>query len=360
MNTSYSVRSIGLNARSTGFGLVEVLVAMAIGMIGILAIMQAFAVNERYRENTVGTSGSQANGNIAIFSIERDLRMAGFGLNSTLALSCGNVQYFFEGNYSDPPGGGGGALPALTMAPVIITQGGAGAADSITMLSSGNGYRTAPTVLDKDSGPDAPLVVFNRAGFTESELLLLVREGTPNLCALAQITELPEADPQTVKRLASAYNPDGGSLLPTFFKGTTVYGLGTPVMRRYSITANNLAVADWTMVLKGTAPTEVVDEIVDLQAEYGFVDGTFSTATPATAAAWSDLRSIRLAVLARGSYERPGTDGVCTVTTAVPTWAGSQQSPLQIPGGVPSCYRYRVFETVVPLRNMIWREDRVI
>jgi len=25
-----------------------------------------------------------------------------------------------------------------------------------------------------------------------------------------------------------------------------------------------------------------------------------------------------------------------------------------VPGGVPSCYKHRVFETVVPLRNAIW------
>jgi type IV pilus assembly protein PilW len=359
--TSSSVRSIGLHARSTGFGLVEVLVAMAIGMIGILAIMQAFAVNERYKENTVGTSSSQANGNIAIFSIERDLRMAGFGLASTAALSCGNVRYYFDGAYSDPPGGGVGApLPALTLAPVVITQGVAGAPDTITMLSSSNGYRTVPTVIDEDaSAATVNLVVSNRTGLTEGELLLLV-QAPPLRCALAQITALPAAAPKQVQRLASSYNPDGAaSALPDFSKGSQLYGLGTPIMRRYSISTNNLAVADWTMVLNGTAPTVIVDEIVDLQAEYGFADGTFSTVTPTTEAQWITLRSIRLAVLARGSYERPGTDGVCTVTTAVPTWTGSAQSPLQIPGGVPSCYRYRVFETVVPLRNLIWREDRV-
>jgi len=28
-----------------------------------------------------------------------------------------------------------------------------------------------------------------------------------------------------------------------------------------------------------------------------------------------------------------------------------------VPGGIPSCYKYRVFETVVPLRNMLWRQS---
>jgi hypothetical protein len=27
------------------------------------------------------------------------------------------------------------------------------------------------------------------------------------------------------------------------------------------------------------------------------------------------------------------------------------------PGALPSCYKYRVFETVIPLRNMLWRYE---
>ena len=60
---------------------------------------------------------------------------------------------------------------------------------------------------------------------------------------------------------------------------------------------------------------------------------------------------MRMAVLARiGVYEKP-TGGVCTATTVAPTWAGGS---FIVPEGLPSCYRYRVFETVVPLRDQIW------
>ncbi len=34
-------------------------------------------------------------------------------------------------------------------------------------------------------------------------------------------------------------------------------------------------------------------------------------------------------------------------------WRGGA---FNVPGGIPSCYGYRVFETVVPIRNMIWRQ----
>ena len=35
--------------------------------------------------------------------------------------------------------------------------------------------------------------------------------------------------------------------------------------------------------------------------------------------------------------------------------AGTGFATLQAVGALPSCYKYRVFETIVPLRNMIWR-----
>jgi type IV pilus assembly protein PilW len=68
-----------------------------------------------------------------------------------------------------------------------------------------------------------------------------------------------------------------------------------------------------------------------------------------------------LVVLARDDhYHKPSTaGGPCEATTAAnrPTWAGGAFLTFDAPGALPSCYRYRVFETVVPLRNMIWRPE---
>ena len=54
-----------------------------------------------------------------------------------------------------------------------------------------------------------------------------------------------------------------------------------------------------------------------------------------------------------------GTE-VPTATTVAPTWANVQAFPalgnLATVTNPARCYGYRVFETVVPLRNMIWRQ----
>jgi type IV pilus assembly protein PilW len=92
---------------------------------------------------------------------------------------------------------------------------------------------------------------------------------------------------------------------------------------------------------------------------------TYDTTTPTTAAVWQQVYAVRVAVLARSqNYEQPNAAGVCQATTVTnqPRWgrtaaapAGTGFATLQAVGALPSCYKYRVFETIVPLRNMIWR-----
>lgn len=354
-------------ASQSGFGLIEVLVAMAIGMIGLLAVMQAFSMNERYKENTVGASGSQTNGSIALFTIERDVRMAGYGITNTSALGCSTIQYQYDGKYSDPPGpGGAGALPTLRLVPVYIEPGDPTDLSkpySITTLSSSNAYRTSPATITYDMPKtSAELKVSNGLGFEAGDLAIAMQGST---CSLMEITHIQDPASHYQHRPTSAYNPPGGgSLLPGYTVGAQVMSLGKPQMRRYEIRDNNLTVADWQMMLTGGAPTVLVDEIVNLQVQYGkdtdsdnLVD-TYDTTIPASANQWIQVLGLRIAVLARGAYERPAVDGTCTATTTMPTWAGGTIRDPNVAAGSPSCYRYRVFETTVPLRNMIWRSDR--
>jgi type IV pilus assembly protein PilW len=74
-------------------------------------------------------------------------------------------------------------------------------------------------------------------------------------------------------------------------------------------------------------------------------------------------------VVARsGLKEKPDqTTGVCNTTTTSPTWARDSTNPAGIainisknPDGTPNpdwkCYRYKTFETIVPIRNPIWKQ----
>lgn len=364
-----------LGPAQAGFGLSEVIVAMAIGVIGMLAIMQAMAVNERYRQNTIGTSGAQSNGSVSLFTIERDVRTSGYGIASNGTLGCSSVQYYYNGGYTDPPGGGSATLPPLLLVPAIITQGTGTAPDSIAVLSSTSTYRFAPaTLISAMTNSASDLQVDDVTGFAVGDMVA-VTQGT--VCALMQITQIDSVGlklQHATNSVTAPFNPPSGSSLPTFSTGAQVYDLGAPIIRSYSITNNNLTVANWLSTLQGNAPIVTASEIVDLQAEYGIDDGSgggtpddgivdvYSTATPTSAAGWKRVLNMRIGLLARGAYEKPDASGTCTSTTtnASQKWAGGvltiPPAPGE-PGGLPSCYTFRTFETVIPIRNMIWKDS---
>jgi type IV pilus assembly protein PilW len=146
-----------------------------------------------------------------------------------------------------------------------------------------------------------------------------------------------------------------------------------------------------------TQPQQLVEGVVAFRAQYGVgvdttapADGIADQFNPATAAVnqgaapgqsawqnptspanpcpplavggptgcqWGLILAVRFAVLARSNLiERkdPVTNN-CTATPANSpelTWAGGTFDVSNIPDW--QCYRYKRFEAVVPLRNMIW------
>jgi type IV pilus assembly protein PilW len=365
--------------------LVELMVGMLIGLIGIIIMGHLYVTNEQYKRSTTGSGTAQVNGAIALYTLERDIRMAGYGINHSAALGCScagagcsPIQYFFNGTYSYPPAASpSGALPPMVMAPVTITDS-TGAPDSITILYGGDAERAMPTTLTETMpSASAEFKVDGTAGFEENNLVI-VADGAS--CMLSQITQVQgsAAKLQHNPGVSAPWNPVGGtSALPAFSSGASVFNLGTPTWRTYSINTatgllRKLQVLDVLGAPAAAVPVQLVDDIVDLQAEYGKDDGggggvandgvvdTWNTVQPTNSAQWQQVLAVRLAVLARSpNYEKPGTaGGACEATTATSPlgWSSAAANGvLTVPGGLPSCYKHRVFEVVIPLRNMIWR-----
>ena len=76
--------------RALGLSLVEILVGVAIGLIGIVAIFQAVAVWSKHTSTTSAGGDAQVAGTLALFNIERDLKQAGHGFAkaATTVLGC--------------------------------------------------------------------------------------------------------------------------------------------------------------------------------------------------------------------------------------------------------------------------------
>jgi len=368
-----------MRTRQLGMSLVEVLVAVAIGLIGILIITQAYLTGDKFNRSTMGEGGAQTNGTIALFTIERDVRQAGYGIADSRAFACGNIKY-----YVDPAGyslNAGGPLPNVSLAPISITTT-AGQPDQITVMYSSSASRVTPVALTTTSA--APnFTVDGTYGFKTGDLVLAVNLSGAPACSLRKLTGVTPASSklQWNPGTGGEYNPPGGGSLPSYAKDDLIFDLAQPTVRNFSIVNGNLRTTDSLLGDGTTTSFDAVDGIIDLRAQFGKDNGvnngtvnnttytandgvidSFDNTAPVTAADWSQVLALRVAVLSRiDNYEKPSVPGGnCDATTVVPLWSGNAADPFTVidvatPTSQDRCFRYRVFETVIPLRNMIWR-----
>jgi type IV pilus assembly protein PilW len=356
--------------RSRGMSLVELLVASAIGIIASLAIFQVFAVFEGQKRTTTSGGEAQTSGTLALYTIERDVRQGGYGFNTPDLVGC-TLQGWDEA-------AGAPRLPS-TLVPALITQGAgstpgvAGAPDSIAVAYGNGDALPAPVNIQINSlgiTDDFIKIVNALYGFLPGDQVVIAEGGKP--CTLAVVSQIPPAtgDNTRLNLQSGTYvNPYSGGTLPTRYNnpaglGTAyttngkVYNLGGGATNKvYSVQNAQLMVQ-----AVGAPAVPIFDNIVQVQAQYGKdltndgVVDVFDEVTPVNSAEWAAVLAIRIAVVARsGLYEKeevsPPTirlweDSVNPPTTTGPVWTLTADE---------RHYRYKVFQTVIPLRNMIWR-----
>ncbi len=350
---------------SRGFGIVEVMVAMVIALLGMIVIFQVFAISESYNRTAVSGSDAQQNGAYSLYVLQQEIREAGWGFNNSQALGCNALAY----------NSALGALPPYTLGPVVINAGPGNGSDTLAVNYGNQTLLVAPVALFQNQATTLdPFVVSNRYGFAVGDVVLAVEAGKS--CTLAQVTSLPVAQSTTINRSAGAtaypYNNPAGSGVIYTTTGA-LFDLGpSPTRDVFTVVGNQLTVV---ASLSSNTQQVVADNVVQLKAQYGHDNGinngtvptgpytagdgivdSYDTVTPATAAAWNQLLTVRIGLVARSAQpEKPsGTGPACDATTAPPTWSGgtfdlSANAQWQ-------CYRYKVFETVIPVKNILWTQ----
>ncbi|MDD5384645.1 MAG: PilW family protein [Gallionella sp.] len=347
-----------------GFTLVEIMVGLAIGMLATIVIMQVFSVFEAQKRTTTGTADAQTNGGIALYNIGRELQMAGYPLMPVTdsPLECTTLTI----------NGTADATIPNRISPVTIADGGAaaGASDTITLRYGNSQMGGVPTTICATAGTamtvgnNTSSCPSNNFGCQVGDIALIT---TGANCAMTSVTALSAASdtPATI----TLQNATGAAV------GANLACLGTWNEITYAVNNGNLE----RTVAPNVAVPSVVG-IVNLQAQYGvsaaansnqvtqWVDATTATGWNApTVANRNRIKAVRIAVVARNAKIEPAavTAACSSTTTAAPTglcaWAGSVASPAPVVdlSNDPNWarYRYRVFETIIPLRNMIWSKD---
>jgi type IV pilus assembly protein PilW len=389
--------------------MIELLVAMVIGLIGVIIIFQVFEVSEGIKRTTTSGGDAQQNGAIAMYVLEHDVRNSGMGFNDTPWAGCSIVGWDNTLTPSTLPPAGA----TMLMAPVRIFPGAnSWTPDSVNVFYGSQTHSASASKLEVTMNlATDPVRVKNIYGYHIGDLIVVMEPGgaPPKSCSLMEVTAingdqmlhdsgnyLYTAPGGTPTSVPSRFNKPGG-LGITYTEAsasTVVYNLGsaqggptTPVYSNYQILNNTLTV---TAAFSTGNPPAVADNIVHMRVMYGLDDGgnngtvTYNTTyadkdyvidrwvDAATPPVWEKVKAIRLAVVARSILKEKPSGGVgaaCDTTIAEPTWTGSAwagppwnfNTRLDLsknPDGTPNpdwqCYRYRVFEATIPLRNWVW------
>ena len=358
-----------------GFGIVEVMVAMVIALLGMIVIFQVFAISESYNRTAVTGSDAQQNGAYSLYVLQQEIREAGWGFNNSQALGCNVLAY--NATLGGPPAAlTPGAAPAYVLAPVVINPAAAAnASDSLEVNYGNQNLLVAPVAIFQNQAASTdPFVVANGYGFNLGDLILAAEPGKS--CTLAQVTKPFTYASTTITRVAGngayPYNKPGGSGVIYTTNGS-LYDLGpAPVRDVFGVLNNQLTVI---ATLTSTAQQVVSDNIVQMKAQYGKDNGvnngtvpvgpyvkddgivdSYDNVLPASAAAWNEVLTVRIGLVARSAQpEKPsGAGPACDTTTVAPTWSGGN---FDLSANANwKCYRYKVFETVVPVKNIIWTQ----
>jgi type IV pilus assembly protein PilW len=377
------LRSITRSKRQRGISLVETMVGLTLGLLVVLVITQVWSVYEDQKSRTASGSSAQESGLLALTQLEQDIRSAGAGLTDSAAFDCTSTYSYYAGGDLDEDGKKTYSAPApgfsgdMSMVPVRITDGGSGS-DTLTVKRGSDFLGALPAVItDPMPQPSAELNVNSVAGFADGDVVVVVDSATGN-CTVMLITQVQKAALKLQHNPGGTvtYNPpisyqdDAVPPWPKYSTGAKIIKVGQMIERTYAVSNNSL------VLTAGAITSTLAGDIVMLKAQYGIAPpgsqdvDAWKSATAAngwdvlTPVKVKQIKAVRLAIVARSpKMEAAAVTEACNSTTSPsPTglcaWAGSQASPAPVIdlSADPNWqrYRYRVYETIIPIRNVIW------
>jgi type IV pilus assembly protein PilW len=338
--------------RSKGFSLVEIMVGVVIGMLAVIIMMQVFALSEGRKRTSTGGGDAITGGVMALYAIQRDVRMSGYGIADTQLMGCGLTL---------PTGITLNPLTAVTINSASISGNDANTDTLLVVSGNTNGTTQGDLIANNPTATTYP--VQTPSEFVTNDWVVatvsdphILNNTARNACGTTLVMG------KVTGVAASTVTVTAGSLRGV---GDRVFNLGkSPTIVGYAIRGGNLTTCDFTVTNCQNAANWVAIEnnIVSLRAQYGvdtsvpmdgIVDG-YQQALP-TASANNNcnlarISAVRIALVARSAqFEKTA------VTSAEPIWSGSTGAAINVSANSTwQNYRYKVFETAIPLRNIAW------
>ncbi len=395
-----------------GMTMIELLVAMAIGVTVTLAVSTLLVASENQKRITTSSNDADQTLVYTFSELDRALRGAGSGiaqsqysgsqgiLGCRLNMASNGVTYMPRpGAYPAPFSNyflGGASPTALHMAPVLI---GANQSDNnssdviVVMGGSGSAGGVPRAVYGAGSGVNSNIqvVLENTVGFNPYDVVLVSQNGVTD-CLIEEVNVVTPTT-LTMNTTTTYYTPGTTTTLNTLASSTaslitplgneattsapnnvqfTMYGVGTnntlysyDLMQYASLAAFSLG---------GDTTQPIADQVIQMNALYG-VNALYgnTSANPSQFSSWvspstahydivsvmnspttqASIVAVRVAIVVRGEYYDKKAVSPTSLTIfsgLVDGYGNSLSKTVTLPS---QNYRYRVYEFTVPLRDMI-------
>ena len=357
-----------------GFSLIEIMVGIVIGMIAVLVIYQVFATSEGIKRNITAAGDAQQNGLLSSFMMGIELANAGNGL-AVAAQDLGTCTPAAN------------ATDSLRPLPLLITDGGgANNPDSFVIYYSVARTFVSAALFTNTSVANAPYQVQSANGFKKGDVIVAISNpsGTGPCYSSVITANVPAADVNGVVTITHSGAP------ATIGASSTLFNLGPANLVqkvRYDVASGSLRSTSLVDPATGAPdngqPTNpLASNIINMKVQYGIDtvgDGLIHHWVPATAGtAYGDwdpatllaapiatinrIKAARIAILVKSEQHDKDLVGVPFSRTVFNDCAdGGTCYPVTFSiaavVGQPYGWRYRVYETVIPLRNEVWNRE---
>ena len=389
-----------LRASQGGFTLIELMVAMAIGMIVVLAVTGMIVVSQTHERVTTGANDMSQSGAFTATILDNSIRSAGAGFSQywnrgvmgcKLNVKRDGAQILPRTTALPAPFaavmGGSPGVANLRLAPLLIAQGqSAGGSDVLIAMSGLANVGDVPRAVRTYTDADSKLYLENTVSIRQGDVLVVSREGTTD-CILTQVDggTPPFSDTvgQTAVPLGGTYfnteSADGSVTLNTLALNsagrTMLSAIGSAdnlQMQAFGVGADSVLYRYDLLRSSGQDASEAMAEgVVAMRAIYG-VDSNIDDPDATRSPAWQEptgdfdlsaliaqspptrmrsITAVRIALLVRSNARQnqvvadasytllEGQPGAATVSVA----------------DADRHYAHRIVETTIPLRSMMMR-----
>lgn len=338
-----------------GFTLIEIMVAVVIGLFGVMAMTQMYIQAENNKKTSTNSGDAMIEGMVAMTELQRDIRMAGYGVANKLVLGC-NFQFTYNDASGSPITRTINRLGSVTINHENIP---AGDNNTDTLLIFYADTRGFPS---EDSSTPASTALQYTVGaihqYRVGDYVVIAPDipecNNATTRQLAQVTNLTQVSSSITINAGNFSNRNTIFNLGAAFPTIVVYAIRNGKLTRCNYLLNDCGLASNTS--KANVWESVANNIVSMRAQYaqrvpnpaGGTTLNYQQNAYTTACDWLKTPVIRVGILARNP--QPEKDA----TSTVPTWSGSSGDAPFLLSGDWKNYRYNVQESMINMRNMAW------